>query len=115
MAQLKAKRLILVPSTDDRFRAAFGALPSLGGKEGLSFHTFTLLEDRFVRLLVKNLVRGMHRSVVREKLESLNIRDQGVTKLRSGPKDQDPAKDRPATPTSPYQWPEDPSCTRCNH
>ena len=43
------------------------------------FHTFTLPEDRCVRLLVNNLGRGMPESVVREELESLNIRVQGVT------------------------------------
>ena len=41
MAQLKAERLMVVPSTD-RFRAAVRALQSLDGKEGVSFHTFTL-------------------------------------------------------------------------
>ena len=57
----------------------------------VSFHTFTLPEDRCVRLLVKNMGRGMPESVVREKLESLNICVQGVTQLRSGRRDQDPA------------------------
>jgi len=51
-----------------------------------------------VRLLVKNLGRGMPESVVREKLESLGIHVQGVTQLRSGRRDQDPAKDLPPTP-----------------
>jgi len=40
----------------------------------------------------------MPESVVREVLESLDIRVQGFTKLRSGRRDQDPAKDRPLTP-----------------
>jgi hypothetical protein len=64
---------------------------------GVSFHTFTLPEDRCVRLLVKNLGRGMPESVVREELESLNIRVLGVMQLRSGRRDQDPAKDSPPT------------------
>jgi hypothetical protein len=51
-----------------------------------------------VRLLVKNPGRDMPESVVREELESLNIRVEGVTQLRSGRRDQDPAKDRPPTP-----------------
>jgi hypothetical protein len=68
--------------------------------EGVSFQNITLPEDRYVRLLVKKLDRGMPESVVREELESLNIRVQGVTQLRSGSRDQKPAKDRPATPTS---------------
>ena len=61
----------------------------------MSFHTFTLPEDSCVRLLVKNLDRGMPESVVREEPESLNIRFQGVTQLRSGSREQDPSKDRP--------------------
>jgi len=74
--------------------------------EGGCFQTFTLPEDRCVRLLVKNLDRGMPESVVREEPESLNIRFQGVTQLRSGSREQDPSKDRPPnTPTtSLYQW-----------
>jgi hypothetical protein len=38
---------------------------SLDEGEGVSFHTFTLPEDRCVRLLVKNLGRGTPESVVR--------------------------------------------------
>jgi hypothetical protein len=34
----------------------------------------------------------------REELESLNIRVQGVMQMRSGRRDQDPAKDRPPIP-----------------
>jgi hypothetical protein len=52
--------------------------------EGVSFHTFTIPEDRCVRLLVKNLGRGMPVSVVREELEALDIYVQGVMQLRSG-------------------------------
>ena len=70
---------MVVPSTADGFRATFSTLRSLEGKEGVSFHTFTLPEDRCVRLLVKNLGRGMPESVIAEELESLNIRVQGVT------------------------------------
>jgi len=57
---------MVVPSRADGFRAAVSALRSLDGKDGVSFHTFTLLEDRCARLLVKNLVRGMPESVVRQ-------------------------------------------------
>jgi hypothetical protein len=35
----------------------------------VSFHTFSLLEDRCLRLLVKNLGRYMPEGVVREELE----------------------------------------------
>ena len=61
----------------------------------MSFHTFTLQEDRCVRLLVKKLDRGMPESVVREELESLSIRSQRDTQLRSDGRDQDPTKQRP--------------------
>ena len=39
----------------------------------MSFHT-SIPEGRCVRLLVKNLGKGMPESAVREELESLNIR-----------------------------------------
>jgi len=68
--------------------------PSMGGIE--SFHTFTNLEDRCLRLLVKNLSRDMPDSFIWEKLESLDIHAQGVIQLCSS--DQDPAKDCPLTP-----------------
>ena len=64
----------------------------------MSFHTFTLAEERSGRLLVKNLGRGMPESVVREELEVLDIYVQAVMQLRSARRDQDPAKDRPLTP-----------------
>jgi hypothetical protein len=96
-AQLKGEKLMVVPTTTDGFRAAVSSLRSLDGKEGVSFNTFTLPKDRCVRLLEKNLVRGMPESVVGEELESLNIGAQGVKQLRSGRRDQDPSKARPPT------------------
>jgi hypothetical protein len=74
------------------------ALRYLDEGEGVSFHTLTLPEDRCVRLLVKNLGWGMPENVVREELETLNIRVQGVMQLRSGRRYQDPTNDRPFTP-----------------
>ena len=71
--------------------------------EAVSFHTFTLPEDRSTRLLVKNLGRDMTESVVREELEILGIYVQGVTQLCSGRRDQDPKEQRPPAPTSSYQ------------
>ena len=62
----------------------------------MSFHTFTLPEDRCGRLLVKNLGWGMHESVVQEELETLGIHVQGVTQLRSGRRNHDPTKDHPS-------------------
>ena len=73
---------MVVPSTANGFRAVVSALRSLDGGEGVSFHTFTLPEDRCVRLLVKNLGRGMPESVVREELEALDIHVQAVMQLR---------------------------------
>jgi len=89
---------MVVPSTADGFRAVVSALRPLDRKDGVSFHTFTLPEDRCERLLVNNLCRGMPESVVREELESLNICVQGITQLRSGRRDPDTAKNRPTTP-----------------
>jgi len=104
---------MVVAATANAFRAAVSALRSLEGREGVSFHTFTLPEDRCERLLVKNLGRGMPESVVREELETLGIHVQGVTQLRSDRRDQDPNKDRLPTPTSLYQWHEGLRCPEC--
>ena len=57
-----------------------------------------------MRLLWKNMGKGMPESVVREELEALDTHVQAGMQLRSGSRDQDPAKDRPLTPTSLYQW-----------
>ena len=75
---------MVVPSTADGFRSAVSALRSLDERKGVSFHAFRLLEDRCVRLLLKNLCRCIPESVVLEKLEFLNIRVQGIKQLRSG-------------------------------
>jgi hypothetical protein len=61
---------MVVPPIADVFQAVVSGLRSLDGREGVSFHTITLPEDRRVRLLVKNLGRRMPESVVREDLES---------------------------------------------
>ena len=65
-----------------------------------------------MRLLVKNLGRGMPESVVREELEALDIHVQAVMQLRSGRCEQDPTNDRPLTSTSLYQWRGGPRCLR---
>jgi hypothetical protein len=65
---------------------------------GTSVAVLHIPEDRCVRLLVKKLGRSMPESVIREELESLDMNVQGVTQLRSGRRDQDPAKDRPPAP-----------------
>jgi hypothetical protein len=78
---------MLVPKTANGFRATVSALRSLDGSKGVSFHTFSLPEDRCVRLLLKNLGKHMPESVAREKLETLGIHVQGVLQLRSGRRD----------------------------
>jgi hypothetical protein len=75
---MKGERLMLVPKTGNGFRATVSALRSLDGSKGVSFHTFSLLEDRCVSLLLKNLGKHMPESVVREEMETLAIHVQGV-------------------------------------
>ena len=99
-AQLNAEKLVVVPATADGFRGAVSALRSLDGESGVTFHTYSLLEDRSVWLLIKTLGRRIPESVVLEELRSLDIHVQGVMQLRSGSREQEPAKDRPPTPTS---------------
>ena len=67
------------PSTADGFRASVSALRSLDEKDVVTFHTFTLPEERCLWLLVKNLGKVIPDSVFREELEFVNIRAQGVT------------------------------------
>jgi len=83
MAELKGEKLMVVPSIADGFRAAVSTLRSIDWKDGVSYHTFTLPED--------NLGRGMPESVVRDELECLSIHVQGVTQLRSGPRQEPPS------------------------
>jgi hypothetical protein len=52
---MKGERLMVVPETADDFRAAITALRSLDVSKGVSFQTFSLPENRCVRLLIKNL------------------------------------------------------------
>jgi hypothetical protein len=65
VAQMKGEILMLVPDTADGFRATIGALQSLNVSEGVSFHTFSLPEDRCVRLLLKNLGKFIHEAEIR--------------------------------------------------
>jgi hypothetical protein len=97
-AQPKAEKPMIVPGTADSFRATVSALRSLDGSKGVSFHTFSLPEDRQVLLLIKNVGRQLPESVVREELEALGICAQGVMQLRSGRRDLAASKDRPLTP-----------------
>jgi hypothetical protein len=63
-AQLKAERLVVVSATPDGFWDAVTALRSLDGTSGVNFHTYSLPEDRCVRLLIKNLGKRMPEGVV---------------------------------------------------
>ena len=40
-AQMKGEKLMIVPGTADGFRATVGALRSLDGSKGVTFHTFS--------------------------------------------------------------------------
>jgi hypothetical protein len=95
---MKGERLMVFPGTADDIRAAITALRSLDVSKGVSFHTFSFPEDRCMRLRIKNLGRGMPETVMREERDALGIFVQEVQQLRSGRRDQDPEKDRPATP-----------------
>jgi hypothetical protein len=98
VAQMKGEILMLLPETADGFRATIGALRSLHDSEGVSFHTFSLPEDRCVRLLLKNFGKRMPEAEILEELDALHINVQAVMQLRSKRRDQDPEKDRPLTP-----------------
>ena len=76
-AQMKGENLMVVPETDDDFRAAISALRSLDASKGVSFHTYSLPEDRCARLYIKNLGRRMSEDVVREELEALGMCPRG--------------------------------------
>jgi hypothetical protein len=97
-AQIKGKKLILVPRTAEGFRATGSGLRFLDESNGVSFYTFSLPKDRCVRLLVKNLGRHMPEDVVREELRSLGNCIQGILQLLSGCLDQEAAKAHPLTP-----------------
>jgi hypothetical protein len=96
--RLEGEILMLVPEIADGFRATIGALRSLDESEGVSFHNFSLPEDRCLRLLLKNLGKRMPEAEIPKELEALHINVQAVMQLRSKRRDQDPEKDRPLTP-----------------
>jgi hypothetical protein len=77
-AQMTGEYLMLVPETAYGFRATISALQSHGEGEGASFHTISLPEDRYVRLLLKNLGKRMPETEIREELEALHIQVQDV-------------------------------------
>jgi hypothetical protein len=88
----------MVQSTADVFRDVVSAMRSLNGRDGVNFHTFKLLADPCVRLLVKNLGRCIPKSIQREELETQNNCVQGVMQLRCGRRDQDPDREHLPAP-----------------
>jgi hypothetical protein len=98
--QIKGKNLTLVPRTAKGFRATVSALRSLDRSKDVSFHTLFLMQDRCVRLLVKNQGRHVHGDLVRKELEQLDICVQGVLQLRRRRHEQETAKARPLQHTS---------------
>jgi hypothetical protein len=114
-AQIKGEQLMVVPATADGFRGVVSALRALNVGWCEFLHPLTLPEDLCVGHLLKNLGSGMHKCFVREELESLNIRVQGVMQVRYGRRDQDPPKDRPHTPTSLSRWCEGLRCQKYDH
>jgi hypothetical protein len=97
VAQMKGEYLMLVPETADGFRTTIDALRSIGEGEGVTFHTFSLQEDRCMRLLLKNLGKRITETETKGELEALRIHVQAVMQLRSRRRDQD-VEYHPLTP-----------------
>jgi hypothetical protein len=74
---------MLMPEAVDGFRATIGALRFLDVSEGVSLHTYSIPENRRVRLLLKNLGKRMTEAETPEELEALHINVQAVMQLRS--------------------------------
>ena len=81
--------------------------------EGVSFHTFTLPEDRCARLLVKNLGRGMPESAVWEELETLGIHVQGSRSCAPAVVTRTLTRTAFPPPSSSYRWHEGLRCPGC--
>jgi hypothetical protein len=96
-AQIKEERLMIIPGTGDCCRSTVTATRLLDLRKGVNFHTFSLPEDRLVRLLIKNLGRQMPKGVVREEVEALAICVQGMMQLHSDCHAVDPSKNQHLT------------------
>ena len=77
------------------------------------FHTYSVPEDRCVRLLIKNLGKRMPEVIVLQELGSLDIRVQGVMKLRSGRGTRIRPRTVLPSPTSLCLWCGARRCTSC--
>jgi hypothetical protein len=71
---------MVVPVNAEGLKPTISALKSLDGSKVLSFHK-SLVEDRCVRLLVKNVGKQMPEKDVRENLEALKIHVQDIMQL----------------------------------
>ena len=72
-----------MPDTADCVQATVTALRSIEEGKGVSFQTYSVPDDRTVRLLMTNLGRKMPQSDVREELEMLCVPVVLVLQLRS--------------------------------
>jgi hypothetical protein len=97
VAEMKGEILMLVPESANGFQASIDALRSLNVIKGVSFHTSSLPEDRFVHLLLKNVGKRMPEAKIREELGAFYINMQALIQLQLKRRDQDPGKDRPLT------------------
>jgi hypothetical protein len=87
--------LILLPEIADAFRVTFGALRALDETEGVIFHTISPLEDRSMRLLLKDLGKRMHEAHARDSIAAEGLADPcagchatSVAATGSGPQDR---------------------------
>jgi hypothetical protein len=94
VVQIKVEILMLVPQTADGFRAIFVPLRPLDKSEGVSFHTRSVPENRYVRLLLKHLRNTMHKDQIQKHMAALHINGQAAMQLRSNRRDQDHEKNR---------------------
>jgi hypothetical protein len=73
VAHNKVQYLMLVPDTADGFRSAIGALQTLDESQGVSSGTYSLPEDRCLRLLLKNFCKRTTESENREELKACPV------------------------------------------
>jgi DNA-binding transcriptional ArsR family regulator len=90
VVQKKEEILMLVPEVAGSFRATIGALRSLD-ERSVSFHTFSLPEDRIVRLFLKDLGKRMPETEIREE----HIHVQAVINFDRGDGSKSPRRTVP--------------------
>jgi hypothetical protein len=104
--QMKGEYLMLVPETADGFRATIGALISLSEGEGVTFHTFSLPENRCrcLCMLFKNPGKRIAELEIMEELEAKSIQVQVFMQIRSRRRNQDAEKTVHLHHTSYSRW-----------